>query len=244
MTLRQSILAICVLITSSLWAQSRKDTIYSQIPGGITMYDSEVDTMTIRTFGKDGKIKWEDSYLQGKLISVKYWYYNKDVYGYLIKDKGKLKPRKTYRKEFYSDGKLRIEATEINNKKDGAYKTYFQNGFPQCNCNYKYGKADSIQIKHFENGQISLICNYKNGKEDGKTIYYFDNGQIWSERIYNDGKPWEVLTNFDINGNVMEKGTLKDGNGTLFIYDENGKLTDIEYYEKGKLKRTEKQNNI
>ena len=49
-----------------------------------------------------------------------------------------------------------------------------------------------------------------------------------------------MLTNFDKNGNSMEKGTLKDGNGTLFLYDENGKLTTIEYYKNGRRIKKEK----
>jgi Uncharacterized protein conserved in bacteria len=73
-----------------------------------------------------------------------------------------------------------------------------------------------------------LKCEYKNGK-------------LWSERMINNGKPWTVLNNFDKNGNSMEKGSLKNGNGSLFIYNEEGKLEFIENYLNGILINTEKK---
>jgi hypothetical protein len=69
----------------------------------------------------------------------------------------------------------------------------------------------------------------------GIFTWYHDNGRLWSEREYRDGKPWRVISNYDRNGKEVEKGTLEDGNGTLFKYDELGKLTTIEKYHKGKL---------
>jgi hypothetical protein len=70
---------------------------------------------------------------------------------------------------------------------------------------------------------------------DGNFIFRYPNGTFWSERIYKNGNPWSVLSNFDINGNTLDKGTLMDGSGTLKTYDETSKLIDTKHYKNGRL---------
>lgn len=74
---------------------------------------------------------------------------------------------------------------------------------------------------------------------NGKYIFKYDNGHIWSERIYRNGIPWTVEFNNKIDGSPQEKGTLKNGNGTLFIYNEKGTLIAIKYYRNGQLEKIE-----
>lgn len=69
----------------------------------------------------------------------------------------------------------------------------------------------------------------------GEITYNYDNGNIWSERIYKDGVPWTVMSNYDSTGNPQEKGTLRDGDGSLYIYSNEGKLNQIRYYNNGSL---------
>jgi len=179
-----------------------------------TLYNG--DTMVIRQF-KNTKVKLEDYYIKGELMAFKLWWYNKKGYGYSFNDLRKLKPKIDYRKEFYLDGTLKIEGYFISGKKHGKYRTYYANGNQQCDCHFSNGKEDSLQTIHFENGQI------------------------WTQRIYKNGTIWEVLSNFNQQGTPMEKGTLKDGTGTLYLYDENAILLKIEYYENGRLKKVEKK---
>jgi len=49
--------------------------------------------------------------------------------------------------------------------------------------------------------------------------------------------PITVLSNFDSNGVRQEKGTLINGNGTLFLYDEKNNLEMIRFYKKGSIQR-------
>ena len=213
----------------------KADTVYSR------------DTMTVRSFRKDGKIRQEDRYVTGKLVSEKKWYYspkwhrNNEVFGYYLTDKTRPEPQMVFIKEFFINGNLRIEGTTLKGKKHGKYKTYYQNGQIQCDCNYRFGLQDSTQVNHFDNGQVMVVFNYHDGNEDGKTVYYFDNGQVWSERMYVRGKLWNVLSSFDKKGSPLDKGTIKDGNGTFYIYDENGRLSETEYYREGKVMKTDKK---
>jgi antitoxin component YwqK of YwqJK toxin-antitoxin module len=193
-----------VFTTSLLWGQIREDTIYTS------------DTMLIRTYKKNGKPDYERKFVKGEMVTFKGWFYRKIDFGYFITDSRQTKPKIIVLRHFYLDGRLKIDAITVNGKKQGKYRTYYQNGYQQCDCNYNYGKQDSI------------------------SVMYFENGQIWTERIYKNGKIWTVLSNFDKKGNTLDKGTLKDGNGTLNVYDENAKLEEIQYFKNGKLKKREK----
>ncbi len=84
------------------------------------------------------------------------------------------------------------------------------------------------------------MCNYKNGNQESIQIRHFENGQVWTNLLYMNGKLWEVYSNFNKNGNEMNKGTLRGGNGTLLLYDENGKLLEEESYLNGKRKQRKK----
>jgi antitoxin component YwqK of YwqJK toxin-antitoxin module len=180
-----------------------------------TLYSG--DTMVVRQF-KNTQMQVEDYYIKGEFSAFKLWWYNKTGFGYSLIDLRNTKPKIEYRKEFYLDGQLKIEGYFIKRKKHGKYRTYYANGNNQCDCNFSDDKEDSLQTIHF------------------------DNGQIWTQRLYKNGKPWEVLSNFNKQGAALEKGTLKDGNGTLNLYDENAVLNKIEYYENGLLKKVEKKN--
>lgn len=94
-------------------------------------------------------------------------------------------------------------------------------------------KDEEVFIHKFfyENGMVSSIARYKDGKYHGMMLFYHQNGKLWSERIYTDGIPFTVISNYNSYGNPVEKGTLKDGNGTLYIYNSNGSLLRIEEYQ-------------
>jgi hypothetical protein len=77
---------------------------------------------------------------------------------------------------------------------------------------------------------------------NGKYIFKYNDGKIWSEVIYKNGLAWEVISNYKRNGMQQEKGTLKDGNGTAYNYDENEKLEFIFHYRNGLIIKYEKMN--
>lgn len=82
----------------------------------------------------------------------------------------------------------------------------------------------------YENGKIKRITHYKDGKSHGMMLFYHQNGRLWSERIYRNEIPFTVVSNYNSYGNPVEKGTLKDGNGTSYIYHSNRSLLKIEEY--------------
>lgn len=73
----------------------------------------------------------------------------------------------------------------------------------------------------------------------GKHVYKYPNGNIWSECVFNSGFPWSVISNFDIQGNEQDKGSLTNGNGSLNRYDKEGKLIQKMEFKDGVLVKNE-----
>lgn len=123
-------------------------------------------------------------------------------------------------KEYYMDGNTKSKMIYHNSKLDGSAKYFDTEGYLKQEGNYK-------------NGILLSEYTYKYGKLDGPEKIYHYNGQLWSERLLRNGKPWEVVSNFDSTGKPMDKGTLKEGYGTIKLYDKKGKLLETRAYKDG-----------
>jgi antitoxin component YwqK of YwqJK toxin-antitoxin module len=87
---------------------------------------------------------------------------------------------KKYYKEFYENGKIKIEGAIKNDKREGIW-TYF-----------------------YENGNIWSVGNYVDGKAQGKFTQYYENGKLWAYTFYKDDiKEKDIF--FDNNGKVLSE---------------------------------------
>ncbi|MBI3502372.1 MAG: hypothetical protein HY063_11315 [Bacteroidetes bacterium] len=134
----------------------------------------------------------------------------------------------------YESGRL-TSVYKIENEKAILREEYFPAGWIKA----KY--TDTIiggkKLNGFEtfypNKKTKSKGFYFNDELDGDYKYFHTNGKPWSERIYKEGKLVEVTCNYDAMGNSSDKGTMKNGNGTLILYDEEGLPTDTEKYVNG-----------
>ncbi|MBC7412280.1 MAG: hypothetical protein H7331_07490 [Bacteroidia bacterium] len=217
--------------------ESKKDTVYS----------AQKDTMIIRVTEKvTKKILWEDFYVKRRLIAQRNFYYVDDAtgaYGYSHLDRRIGKYKKEYRNEFYKNNVRKIEAQTHKGKLQGKYVSYYPSGKLQSIGHYKQNNIDSTQVVYFENGKIGATNNYIYGKKEGMETIYHQNGQLWSEKKYSNGNIVDMITLLDDTGKPLDKGTLKNGNGTVLYYTENGILSEVDYYANGKFVKTEKKIN-
>lgn len=154
--------------------------------------------------------------------------------------------------EYDSAGKLSKKTfTTIKNKIQYEKVTeYFSNGnlareyFYYILDKKVYGKpqADSTYYEYYESGGIRTRGFFVKGKENGQTIRYYQNGNVETEMNYVDGKLMTIKC-FDMNGNALDIGAFKDGNGTLVIYKDGVKKGSCEYKNGNLLKRSCKCNN-
>ena len=79
----------------------------------------------------------------------------------------------------------------------------------------------------------NLVGSYKYGKATGEWKIYHENGKIYQVRLWEKGKFMDLISCFDNKGNLLDKGTLINGNGTVKFYNGNGKLIRTETYNNG-----------
>jgi antitoxin component YwqK of YwqJK toxin-antitoxin module len=125
--------------------------------------------------------------------------------------------------QFFSDydGVLLSEETYKDGKKDGPSKTYYPGKGPAEIINWVAGVREGQWIQYFTDGTVKMRLTNKNGKKNG---------------------PMEVLSE---NGIVIISGRYLNGDpdGTWLYYDDKGKPTKKEVYDKGAIVSSEEIKN-
>jgi antitoxin component YwqK of YwqJK toxin-antitoxin module len=111
--------------------------------------------------------------------------------------------------QFYPDGKLERTITIQNDKKNGIARAYYPDG------------------------KLMEEVNFKNDEFDGTRKYFYPNGNLWIEQVYKNGLSWSVVGNFTADGKTRNAGTLKNGNGTIILYKENGGVESVTTFKNG-----------
>jgi antitoxin component YwqK of YwqJK toxin-antitoxin module len=160
-----------------------------------------------KCFFPDGNISVAGTYVSDQLDGeIKSFYDNGKLYGTRPYSKGKRIGKHIY---FYSNGAIQFELNFVNDTLNGLYQAYYQNG------------------------KIQESFYYKMDNINGDYKYYYDNGQLWIEKEYENGLLMNVIGNYDKEGKARDKGTLKDGNGTVNYYTEAGSIYSILTFRDG-----------
>ena len=176
-------------------------------------------------------LKYEGTFENGKEVGFFTFYDNtktkrvvatrefdpKDSAAYTIFYKGKFK---------VSEGKV------INKLYEGEWK-YYHLDMDQIMTleNYKKGKLDGIRKVFYKSGEIAEEANYKEGKREGIYKKYAENGVVMEELNYKNDLFHGPVIYREAEGKVSITGQYKNG---LSVGEWN-------YYENGKLVRTEKK---
>jgi len=121
--------------------------------------------------------------------------------------------------KFYSeyDGTLVSEENYKNGKKDGISISYYNTGVKAEQTTWENGVRNGPWKTYYTDGKLKLKCTYKNDLKDGPIKTYHMSGKIW-------------LTGQYING---------DADGTWTYVTEKGEVEKKEYFDKGRLVKTE-----
>ena len=100
---------------------------------------------------------------------------------------------------------------------------FYENEQKRWEGGFQDGLRDGLWIFWHENGQKIEEKNYKDGKYDGLCIFYNDDGtgQKWEEGTWKDDKRISAEV-WKPNGEKCPVTNLKDGNGVLVYYNEDG----------------------
>jgi len=130
------------------------------------------------------------------------------------------------------------EGRYTNNKKEGVWRKYFDNGKIKSEIVYLNNNPDGFAKFYYENGGISEEGIWKGSKWVGKYKFYHENGKPSYEWNYSqDGKRTGVQKYYHENGNIMIEGEWTDGkeSGVIKEYYADGKLKAEKNFADGKL---------
>lgn len=135
---------------------------------------------------------------------------------------------------YWIDGKKIWDEKEyFGNSTTFVQRFYYDNGKIKEEAPIVDGKVTGRGRKYYETGVLKEEAYFKDAHFDGTRKYYFPNGQLWIEEIYKEGKPWTVVANYTDKGQKRDPGTLKDGNGTVIFYNEDGTVREKTTYQNG-----------
>ncbi|GAA3508314.1 hypothetical protein GCM10022393_19110 [Aquimarina addita] len=135
---------------------------------------------------------------------------------------------------FIGVNKARFFGASLSRDKYGAWSFFNKEGTLAGTINYQDDREEGAYTYYHANGKISHSGNNTKGNNDGVEKAFFYNGQLHRSVKYIKGKVDNVLSFYDIHGNKIDHGTLKDGQGTLNVFDlETGKLKKTSTIENG-----------
>lgn len=184
-----------------------EDKTFKKIKQQEVLYVKGKMTGPFKYYLASGKLGMEGTYAADQYDGeLKSYYENGKPYGTRYYINGLRTGRHTY---FHPDGKLRLEHSFLRDTLNGLYRTVYPNGHNQ---------------ETFE---------YVMGKENGIYRYYYENGQLWIEKEYRNGLLMNVNVSYDEKGKPRNQGTIKNGNGTVNYYTEDGRIYMIHTLKDG-----------
>ena len=125
---------------------------------------------------------------------------------------------------------MELEGEYLDEKRNGKWKKYDENGILKFECEYVEGKGNGKE--YFDNGNIKYEGEFADYLWNGKGKEYFHNGNVLFSGEYFEGRKW--------TGNGYRFGytqfELKYGKGEVKEYNYDEELIFEGEYENGKRK--------
>ena len=106
-------------------------------------------------------------------------------------------------KEFYPSGKLGVEISYKDGKREGFSRMYYESGQLKEEGFYKNDKMEGFYRKYYESGKIAQEVMYKNDLKEGEEKKYRPTGDVEYIDTYKDGKRI-ARKEYDEKGNLFE----------------------------------------
>lgn len=99
-----------------------------------------------------------------------------------------------------------------DDKQNGVFKMYTEEGILVDDCNFKDGVRDGVTEQfYYDTGKLKVLANYKSGVLNGEFKQYYPNGQLQGETTYLNGELDGEYKQYYENGNLQLKITIKNG---------------------------------
>jgi antitoxin component YwqK of YwqJK toxin-antitoxin module len=94
-------------------------------------------------------------------------------------------------------------------------------------------QLEGVWLHYNSTGVLTSESRYEGGRLHGVCRYYHATGEPLMVVRCEDGRLVEVISYTDSKGDVLPLGSFKEGNGTVIIYDESGKVLRTDSYVNG-----------
>ena len=132
-----------------------------------------------------------------------------------------------------------VKGAVKNNKLEGTWLRFYENGNIQIKENYKDGEKNGLQEWYDENGQLDEKGNFKDGnyQKEGIWEFYHENGQLKETGNYQDNKQDGLWEFYRENGNIWERVTYRNDlmHGTHETFYDSGEINWKRNYKDGEL---------
>ena len=146
---------------------------------------------------------------------------------------GKLHGRST---RWYENGQKASENNYKDAKPHGLWALWSENGLRRTQKHYQDEKLHGRATRWYENGQKMEEKHYQKDKLHGRATRWYENGQKEKEVNYKKGKLMSAVA-WTPNGEECPVTNVKEGNGIILIYKEDGTEDERITYKDGELVR-------
>jgi|GEM_PF-4464038 len=149
---------------------------------------------------KNGNVNGEFTfYYESGNIQAKGQMVNNQMEGdvYVFEDQGaeKLISIRTFKdgellsnKLLHENGKTKSITPVVNDKIEGVYYEYYEDGTLKVYRQFKNDMRNGIDKTYHKNGELSVIGSTVDGEAEGTWKYYYNNGSLGAEVIYKNGE--------------------------------------------------------
>ena len=194
----------------------------------VEVWDADSLTSPVCVFDRAGHLRRTTPILEGKPHGMEKSF---DTAGHIVQlaiyHRGILTRRETINrtdnfgykqgkwKWFWPNGNLKLEGTFVNDKRDGYFKQYDEDG-------------NFLLVEKYENDY--LVADAKETKQLERKVSYHSNGQPSVIATFYNGKAEGVRREFDAEGNVVKGYVFENG---VMLFEG---ITDMEGHRQGKWK--------
>ncbi|MDP3442797.1 MAG: hypothetical protein Q8T08_08055, partial [Ignavibacteria bacterium] len=206
-------------------------------------YDSGIVKMegTFKNGLKNGLFKTYD--LQGNLKKIEKYIDN------VRQDSAEEVAKLDLRRDYYPDGKIKVEATYRQGVPEGIRREFDANGEVEQSYIFRNGKIvgqgiinlnglkQGLWKDYYPDGTLKSQGNYTDGAQVGAWEFYYPKGELEQRGTYNDkGKPNGKWTWYFSNGSILREEIYRNGlrDGLMTEYNSEGTITAQGDYIDGK----------
>lgn len=126
--------------------------------------------------------------------------------------------------KYYENGKPQAELNFASNRPDGPYTLYHANGNVKEQGVWSKGRMTGVYKRFYESGQIKQEKQFNDfGVTNGIQKYYFENGNVEMSFVAKNGKEDGVLQRFNEDGTLKSEVSFTDGaeiEGSFKLFDD------------------------